>query len=101
MENPEEVNLDPGIERNTIIPMRTSIILDDELGEKLREAARSRGISLSAFLAEAGRAALEEKASKGKPFQLIIHDGGGVRPGINLDKTGALQAAEDEREYRS
>jgi len=80
--------------------MRTTIILDDELGHRLRREAERRGQSFSAFLAEAGRAALGRRpAPKVPEFELIIEDGEGVRPGIDLDRIGALQAAEDERAF--
>ena len=37
--------------------MRTTIYLDDHLAEQLKQAAAGKGMSLSAFLAESGRAA--------------------------------------------
>lgn len=77
--------------------MRTTILLDDELGKRLRREAVRRGESLSAFLAEAGRAALrsEPSAAKEPRFKLIIEKGDGVRPGINLDRTSEIIADED------
>ena len=81
--------------------MRTSIILDDELAVQLRAKARSKGQSLSAFLADAGRAALRaEKSAPDKPFELITYGEGGTYPGINLDKYSELLAAEDEAKYK-
>jgi hypothetical protein len=82
--------------------MRTTILLDDELAENLRKAARIRGLSFSAFIAEAGRAALKASISnKEEPFELIVTGGGGPKPGIDLDKTSQLLAAEDEERYGS
>ncbi len=81
--------------------MRTTIILEDALAERFRETARSRGQSLSAFLAEAGRAALSEKTAEVQPFKLITRGGRGPREGIDLDRTGALLMAEDEAQYAS
>ncbi|MDA0348323.1 MAG: ribbon-helix-helix domain-containing protein [Verrucomicrobia bacterium] len=82
--------------------MRTTILLDDELAENLRKAARIRGLSFSAFIAEAGRAALKASTSnKEEPFELIVAGGGGPKPGIDLDKTSQLLAAEDEERYGS
>lgn len=88
---------------NIFIPMRTTIILDDKLCDRLREAARRRKMSLSAFMAEAGRLALGESAAKPsvEPFDLVTYGGSGTYPNINLDKTGQLLAAEDESEYRT
>jgi len=80
--------------------MRTSILLDDQLGEQLKQQARRRGMSLSAFLAEAGRAALgADSTLKQEPFELITYEGSGVRKGINLDQTSELLAAEDQSRY--
>ncbi len=77
--------------------MRTTILLDDELARRLRKAARERGLSLSAFLAEAGRAALRAPARRNEPpFELVVQDGAGPRPGIDLDRPGDLLVAEDE-----
>lgn len=80
--------------------MRTSIILDDELGENLRAVARRKGMSLSAFLADAGRAALRAEATpETSSFELITFGEGGLQSGVNLDRTSDLIAAEDERIY--
>lgn len=80
--------------------MRTSILLDDQLGEQLKLHARKRGVSLSAFLAEAGRAALRsESQSEQPPFELITFGGGGLQDGVNLDQTSELLAAEDQAQY--
>lgn len=83
--------------------MRTTIILDDHLGERLRQEAHRRNQSFSAFLAEAGRNALAEKEGVvlETPFQLITYGKRGVQPGVDLDKTGALLVAEDEEAYRT
>ncbi len=81
--------------------MRTSIILEDELGERLRAAARDRGMSLSRFLAEAGRAKLGSKPTETSVFELIVEDGEGVHPGVNLNRTSDLLAAEDQITYGS
>ncbi|MCZ6674376.1 MAG: ribbon-helix-helix domain-containing protein [Verrucomicrobia bacterium] len=82
--------------------MRTTILLDDELAENLKKAARIRGLSFSAFLAEAGRAALKASTSiDEEPFELIVAGGSGPKPGIDLDKTSQLLAAEDEERYGS
>ncbi|MGC9451626.1 MAG: CopG family transcriptional regulator [Oceanipulchritudo sp.] len=82
--------------------MRTTILLDDKLAEQLRAKARSKGLSLSAFLAEAGRAALKaDKPTRAQTFKLVCHGKSGPFPGINLDRTSELLAAEDEGTYRA
>lgn len=80
--------------------MRTTIILDDELGASLREKARQEGKSFSAFLADAGRRALEsDQEPVDEPFHLITFRGDGTVDGIDLDRTNEILAAEDRRFY--
>lgn len=80
--------------------MRTSIILDDELGAQLREAAKAKGVSLSAFLAAAGREKLGgAQQTEAEPFELVVRGGDGPQSGIDLDRTSELLAAEDLETY--
>jgi hypothetical protein len=80
--------------------MRTTILLDDRLGERLRAHARREGKSFSAFLADAGRRALESQVETNvEPFQLITFSGKGPMEGIDLDRTNELLAAEDHSTY--
>ena len=80
--------------------MRTTIIFDDELGERLRHQAKKEGKSFSAFLANAGRKALENRPTEpSEPFHLITFRGDGAALGMDLDQTNDLLAAEDERHY--
>jgi len=81
--------------------MRTTILLDDELARQFRAKAREKGQSLSAFLAEAGRAALKaEEGPPAKPYKVLTYGKGGTVPGINLDKYSELISAEDVKKYR-
>jgi 16S rRNA G1207 methylase RsmC len=79
--------------------VRTTILLDDDLARRFQETARKRGQSLSAFLAEAGQAALDARPEPVEPFDLIVESGTGVFSGVNLDRTSDLLAAEDEGRY--
>ncbi len=79
--------------------MRTTILIDDDLGHRFKETARKRGQSLSAFLAEAGKAALEPRTTPDEPFELIVEAGDGVFPGIDLNRTGDLMVAEDQQQF--
>ncbi|WP_244648135.1 MULTISPECIES: hypothetical protein [unclassified Lentimonas] len=55
---------------------------------------------MSAFLAEAGRAALRaEQAEEQPPFELVTYGSEGSQAGVNLDQPSALLAAEDEARY--
>ncbi len=79
--------------------MRTTILLEDDLARRFQETARKRGQSLSAFLSEAGKAALEARSGPKEPFDLIVETSTGPVPGVDLDRTSALLAAEDEGRY--
>lgn len=80
--------------------MRTTIILEDELGARLREEARRRGKSFSAFLADAGREALGKGSGAEKePFHLVTFRGSGTVRALDLDRTGDLVAAEDQQAH--
>ncbi len=71
------------------------------MAAQLRARARAKGQSLSAFLAEAGRAALQaEKPTGTVPFELVTYGDSGTFPGIDLNRTSELLAAEDEGTYR-
>jgi len=81
--------------------MRTTLILDDGLYEKIRKIAAERGETLGAVtedLLRAGLAARNASKKVGRPA-LPVFRGTGVAPGIDLDRTGALIAAEDEEVY--
>jgi len=76
--------------------MRTTILLDDRLCERLRARARQEGKSFSAFLADAGRKALESRAQGiGEPFHLVTFRGDGPFQNVNLDRSNELLTAED------
>lgn len=81
--------------------MRTTIIVDDQLGEAARARARSEGRSLSALVARALEEHLNRQLPPAEvpPFRLVTVGGGGPRPGIDLDRTSELLVAEDEATY--
>ncbi|MDL5054789.1 CopG family transcriptional regulator [Oscillatoria laete-virens NRMC-F 0139] len=82
--------------------MRTTILLDDALGERLRAEARKMGKSFSEFLADAGRQALGAGQQTGEaPFRLVTFRGEGPFEGMSLDRPSELLAAEDEEIYRN
>lgn len=80
--------------------MRTTILIDDNLGERLRSHARREGKSFSEFLANAGRKALESaETGNVEPFHLITFRGDNPISGADLDRTNELLAAEDGAIY--
>jgi len=58
-------------------------------------------MSLSRFLAEAGKAKLGATPVETPPFELMVEGGDGVHAGVNLNRTGDLLAAEDQATYGS
>jgi hypothetical protein len=84
------------------IIMRTSILLDDHLAKAFRKAAKERGLSLSAFISESGKAYLNQiTRPRSKSFELICYGEGGVQESVNLDQTNTLLARDDERTYQA
>jgi hypothetical protein len=79
--------------------MRTTISLDDRLGEQVRRRAAREGLSVSAFIARVLDDALKRAplaSPPPPPFRLITVKGDGVHPGVDLDRPRALEVAEDE-----
>ncbi|HEX2657072.1 MAG TPA: DUF2191 domain-containing protein [Polyangia bacterium] len=83
--------------------MRTTLVLDDALLSKIRKIAAEKGETLTAVTEELLRAGLAVRSAAKKeerPALPIFRGGTGIAPGIDLDRTGALLAAEDEEAYR-
>ena len=78
--------------------MRMTITLEDGLAMQARREAAARGVSVSAFIAKTLDDALKQKTptTPGRPFRLITVGGDGPRPGVDLDRPRALEAADDE-----
>lgn len=77
--------------------MRTTISLDDRLGEAVKARARDKGMSVSSFIATILDDALKRPEPRDeRPFRLVTVRGGGVREGLNLDRPRELDVAEDE-----
>ena len=80
--------------------MRTTISLDEQLAKQVRRAAEARGISVSAFIASTLDDALKRReGSEPPPFQLVTVRGVHPRPGVDLDRTRALDAQDDEARF--
>jgi hypothetical protein len=80
--------------------MRTTISIDDRLGERVKRRAAREGLSVSAFIARVLDDALKRDPPRpAAAFRLVTVGEGGVYPGVDLDKPGALQVAEDEAAY--
>ena len=84
------------------VHMRTTISLDDRLGERVRRKAAEQGLSVSAFIARVLDDALKRTdETPAPPFRLVTAGEDGVYPGIDLDKPRTLLVADDEAAYGS
>ena len=80
--------------------MRTTVNLSEPVLRSAKRRASERGVTLSAVLEDALRAHLARKESApAPPFQLHTVRGRLVQPNLDLDRTSALVAIDDEAEF--
>ena len=80
--------------------MRTTIDLPEPLLRSAKRRAEERKVTLSQVVGDALRAELSKKpAAPNRPFKLITAKGK-PWPGIDLNKTSALIAMDDEAQYK-
>jgi plasmid stability protein len=80
--------------------VRTTITIDDDLFEALQARAREKGLSVSALVRDAIRTLLaDSETDPGRPFRLVTFGAGGVLPGVDLERSSDLLAAEDVARY--
>jgi hypothetical protein len=83
--------------------MRTTVTLDADVAAKLKQTARSRGISFKEALNSSVRRGLESTGIGAQPYRVPTRKLG-VRPGVNLDKAlqlaGELEDAETMRKLQ-
>ena len=80
--------------------MRTTVSIDDPLLENAKRHASERGVTLGAVIEDALRAYLVKSDREAeKPFRLHTVRGRMVNRHLDLDRTSALMAAEDEEAY--
>lgn len=79
--------------------MRTTLTLEDDLAQQLKEQAHRTGRTFKEVVNEAIRRGLEAQGEmpRPQPYRLEPASLGGVRPGIDLDRALRLaDALEDE-----
>ena len=80
--------------------MRTTISLDDQLAKRVRRAAETRGLSVSAFIAETLDDALKRRETvEQPPFHLGTARDVHPRPGVDLDRPREFDAQDDEARF--
>jgi antitoxin component of RelBE/YafQ-DinJ toxin-antitoxin module len=83
--------------------MRTTIRLNDDLLNQAKQAAIKSGRTLTAVIEDALRQSLASKdlPSKQRRIRLISSGKGGLRPGVDLDRTAELLDIMDENDANS
>ncbi len=73
--------------------MRTTIRLDEHLLAQAKQHAAATGRTLTAVLEQALRESLARRSplARARPVRLKTVKGGGVRAGVDLDDSAALQ----------
>ncbi len=80
--------------------MRTTISLDEQLAKQVQRGAAARGMSVSAFIAGVLDDALKRSDPlEPPPFRLVTVRGVRPRPSVDLDRTRALDARDDEARF--
>ena len=80
--------------------VRTTVSIPGPLLANAKERAGERGITLSALIEDALRKALADaRPAAAPPFRLHTVRGTQVNPNLDLDRTSALIALDDEDDY--
>jgi hypothetical protein len=77
---------------------RTTVRLPDDLIRRAKRKAAAQGKSLTALIEEGLRRVLDERARAGKPKRVplpVSTATGGLKPGIDLNDSAALQEMDD------
>jgi hypothetical protein len=78
--------------------MRTTILLPDELYDRVRLTAAAERRTVTSVIEEALRSALadRERVTATPPYRVDPISGGTVRPGVDLDDSAALADLMDD-----
>jgi hypothetical protein len=81
--------------------MRTTITLNEQILRRIKERAALEGTSVSALIARVVQEWLTRapEAAEVQPFRLITVGQGEPAPEVDLDRSSALLAAEDEARF--
>jgi hypothetical protein len=79
------------------MPVRTTVTLDPDVAEQLKELARRRNVSFKVALNSAVRSGLSAERGAARPFKVEPHPMK-LRPGIDLTHALELAAALEDEE---
>ncbi len=77
--------------------MRTTITIDEELLDALKERAAREGTTVSRLIEDSVRLAARPHA--GQPFELVTFGKGGLFTGIDIDRGSGLFEQDDVARY--
>lgn len=75
--------------------MRTTVTIDDQVFRDAKIEAIKAGMTFSDFVEEALRRRMPKK-----PFTFTVSNGGGLRPGVDLDTVESMMDEEEWLERR-
>ncbi len=75
--------------------VRTTIVIDDHLGREAKRLAAKRGITLSALVGQALRAALAAPAPPAQPFEMVTFGDGSPKTHHEPTDFAATQEQDD------
>jgi ribbon-helix-helix CopG family protein len=78
-----------------MLPMRTTVTLDEDVAAKLKQVARERGVSFKAVLNDVIRAGLSDSALPRKPFKMKTAPLGAR---FNIDKALTIAGEMEDEE---
>ena len=82
--------------------VRPTLFLINRLTKQVRRAAAVRGIRVSTFTSGSWADALKRREpTEPPPFRLVTVRGVHARPGVDLDRTRALEAEDDEERFKN
>ena len=84
----------------TLLCVRTTIKLDDEIFRAYKRRAAERGTTFAQEVEDALRADLHarQELSASEPFETLVFDGDGARAVIDINDNRALQGLMDEED---
>lgn len=80
-----------------LMTMRTTVSIQDEAYELLKTKAEEKGVSLGEVISEAAFVAYRDRPARRRApaIELPVSGRGGLRPGVDLDSTSALEDVMD------
>jgi len=80
-----------------MLPVRTTIRIDDELYRQVKARAASEGRTVAAVIEDSVRTAMLGRTSVDvAPFEIVASGRGGLRPGVDLESNASVLEVLDD-----